>query len=63
MPIFVYVAYYGTPVLAIIFCLNLVEIIEMVKKDKPIRANAFWMTLSFTIMVWSAVMTMVYASG
>jgi len=45
------VAAYGTPVLAIIFCLNLVSIIKKVNKGADFSVNTFLMTAAFTIMV------------
>ena len=41
------------PILAIIFCLNLIEIIKKVKNDAPTTKNTFWMTTSFILIVWS----------
>lgn len=41
------------PILAIIFCLNLIEIIKKVKKDESTTKNTFWMTTSFILIVWS----------
>jgi len=47
------IAAYGTPVLAIIFCLNLVSIIKKVNKgeNEDVSVNTFLMTGAFTIMV------------
>ena len=44
------------PILAIIFCINLVEIIKKVKKEQPTASNTFWLTVSFVLMVWSITM-------
>ena len=41
------------PILAIIFCLNLVEIIKKVKNEESTTKNTFWMTTSFILIVWS----------
>lgn len=41
------------PVLAIIFCVNLVIIIKKVKEDLPTTFNAFLLTASFVLIVWS----------
>jgi len=47
----VMIAAYGTPILAIIFCLNLVSIIKKVSKGANFSVNTFLMTAAFTIMV------------
>ncbi|GKW44583.1 hypothetical protein [Planococcus sp. NCCP-2050] len=43
------------PILAIVFCLNLVAIIKKAKKDKYVdtSANTFWMTLSAVYITFS----------
>lgn len=41
------------PVLAIIFCLNLVEIIKKIKNEEATAKNTFWLTTSFIIIVWN----------
>lgn len=49
-------AFFGVilmPILAIIFCLNLVEIIKKVKNDETTKKNTFWMTTSFVLIVWT----------
>ena len=48
---FIFMAIYGTPVLAIIFCLNLALIIDKSRHDKDFTANVYFMTGAFTIMV------------
>ena len=53
MIIFLIIAFYLTPILAIIFCMNLVSIIKKVKKDQPTTSNTFWLTLSFVLIVWT----------
>jgi len=45
------------PILAIIFCLNLVEIIKKVKKEQPTTANTVWLTISFALIIWSIAVT------
>ncbi|KKI92872.1 hypothetical protein WQ54_06720 [Bacillus sp. SA1-12] len=57
MSIFMYISIYFMPILAIIFCLNLVEIIKKVKKDQPTASNTFWLTTSFLFIVWSIAVT------
>ena len=48
---FIFMAVYGTPILAIIFCLNLALIIDKSRNDKDFTSNVYFMTGSFTIMV------------
>ena len=49
---FIFMAVYGTPILAIIFCLNLALIIDKSCKDKDFRLNVYLMTGAFTIMIY-----------
>jgi len=51
--VFVFINVYLMPILAIIFCLNLVEIMKKIKKDETTERNTFWLTLSFVLIVWS----------
>lgn len=46
------IAFYLSPILSIIFCANLVSVIKKVKKNEETAINTFWLTLSFTIIVW-----------
>lgn len=48
-----FIGFYFMPLLAIVFCLNLVEILKKIKKDKPTSTNTFWMTTSFVLIVWT----------
>ncbi|MBM7662147.1 nitrate reductase NapE component [Bacillus mesophilus] len=57
MIIFYFISLYVTPILAIIFCINLVEIIKKIKKDQPTAKNTFWLTFSFLLIVWSIAVT------
>ncbi len=57
MIVFVFISIYLMPILAIIFCLNLVEIIKKVKKEQPTTANTVWLTISFVLIVWSIAVT------
>ena len=41
------------PILAIIFCINLVEIMKKVKREERTFTNTFWLTASFLLIVWS----------
>ena len=45
------------PILAIVFCINLVEIIKKVKKEQSTSTNTFWLTTSFVLIVWSIAIT------
>lgn len=53
MIIFLLISIYVMPILAIIFCINLVEIIKKVKDEQPTASNTFWLTTSFILIVWS----------
>lgn len=53
MIILFYINFFLTPVLGIIFCLNLVAIIKKVKSGEKTGANTFWLTASFTLVAWS----------
>lgn len=48
---FIFMAVYGTPVLSIIFCLNLALIIDKSRNDKDFTLNVYLMTGAFTIMI------------
>ncbi|CQR47527.1 hypothetical protein BN1058_01850 [Paraliobacillus sp. PM-2] len=41
------------PFLCTIFCLNLVSILKKIKVDEDTGLNTFWLTLSFTLIMWS----------
>ncbi len=49
------------PFLCIIFCLNFVSILKKVKKDEDTAIHTFWLTLSFTLIMWSIAMIGVLA--
>ncbi|MFJ5624777.1 hypothetical protein ACIQD3_19065 [Peribacillus loiseleuriae] len=57
MIVFVFINVYLMPILAITFCLSLVEIIKKVKKDQPTAGETFWLTTSFVLIVWSIAVT------
>ncbi|MBD8068826.1 hypothetical protein [Bacillus sp. PS06] len=40
------------PILCIIFCVNLVSILKKVKNDENTGTNTFWLTSSFTMIIW-----------
>ncbi|KON85054.1 hypothetical protein AF331_13795 [Rossellomorea marisflavi] len=56
MIVFLYTGMYLTPILSIIFCLNLVTIMKKIKRDEKTAINTFWLTLSFTLIAWTLVM-------
>ncbi len=41
------------PILCVIFCLNLVSILKKVKREEKTTVNTFWLTISFTLIMWS----------
>lgn len=57
MSVFIFISIYVMPILAIIFCLNLVEIFKKIKNDQPTTKNTFWLTTSFILIVWSIAVT------
>ena len=57
MIVFYLISFYLMPILAIVFCLNLVSIIKKVKKDESTSMNTFWATVSFVLIVWSIAIT------
>ena len=59
---FYFIGFYLMPILAIIFCLNLVAIIKKVKDDQTTAPNTFWMTTSFVLIVWTIVLHAMYGS-
>jgi len=50
------VALYGIPILAIIFCVNLVSVIKKVKADEATTRHTVWMSVSFALILWSIAM-------
>jgi len=50
---FWYVGWFLMPILCIIFCLNLVSILKKVKNEEKTTVNTFWLTISFTLIMWS----------
>ncbi|GAB4075225.1 hypothetical protein GCM10028778_27290 [Barrientosiimonas marina] len=41
------------PFLCVIFCLNLVSILKKIKSNEKTTVNTVWMTISFTVIMWS----------
>lgn len=62
MEIFIFSSIYLTPVLAIIFCISLVEILKKIKNDQPTAGNTFWLTTSFLLIVWSIGVTAAFGT-
>lgn len=62
MEIFIFSSVYLTPVLAIIFCINLVTILKKIKNDQPTAGNTFWLTTSFLLIVWSIGVTAAFGT-
>ncbi|PKR76817.1 hypothetical protein CEY16_13450 [Halalkalibacillus sediminis] len=56
-----YIAWYLMPFLCIIFCLNLVSILKKINSEEATKKNTIWLTVSFTLIVWS--LTIVASAG
>ncbi|GKV70076.1 hypothetical protein NCCP2716_25740 [Sporosarcina sp. NCCP-2716] len=41
------------PIWCIVFCLNLVSIMKKVKQEEKTTTNTVWLTISFTIIMWT----------
>ncbi|MBD7943211.1 hypothetical protein H9650_03695 [Psychrobacillus sp. Sa2BUA9] len=54
---FIYIGWLLMPILCIIFCLNLVSILKKVKHEEKTTVNTVWLTISFTLIMWSIAMT------
>lgn len=48
---FIFMAVYGTPILAVLFCLNLAIIIDKSRNNRDSKFNVYVMTGAFTIMM------------
>lgn len=48
---FIFMAVYGTPILAVLFCLNLALIIDKSRNNQDFKFNVYVMTGAFTIMM------------
>ncbi len=48
-----YVGRFLIPILCIIFCLNLVSILKKVKNEEKTTVNTVWLTISFTLIMWT----------
>lgn len=51
--IFMFIGFFLMPILCLIFCLNLVSILKKVKHEENTTVNTFWLTISFTLIMWS----------
>lgn len=58
--LFAYLGFLGMPLLGLIFCLNLVEVMKKIKNEQPTAANTFWLTFSFILIVYSIFLTPAY---
>jgi uncharacterized membrane protein YidH (DUF202 family) len=45
------------PILALIFCVNLLEILKKIRKEQPTAKHTFWLTTAFVLIVWSIAVT------
>lgn len=50
---FMFIGIILMPILCFIFCLNLVSILKKVKHEEKTTVNTFWLTISFTLIMWS----------
>ena len=53
---FLYIGWLLMPILCVIFCLNLVSILKKVKNEEKTTVNTAWLTISFTLIMWSIAM-------
>lgn len=60
--IFAFIGIFLMPILAIIFCVNLVEIMKKVKNDQQTTTNTFWMTTAFVLIVWTIAILVIATS-
>ena len=51
--VFFYIGGFLMPILCVIFCLNLVSILKKVKHEEKTTVNTVWLTISFTLIMWS----------
>ncbi|MFJ7935933.1 hypothetical protein [Sporosarcina sp. NPDC096371] len=63
MEILMIAGFYLNPILAIVFCLNLVAIIKKISADNKSNTskNTFWLTISFMYIVWSITTAALFA--
>lgn len=52
----IYIGWLLMPILCVIFCLNLVSILKRVKHEEKTTVNTVWLTISFTLIMWSIAM-------
>ncbi len=53
---FLYIGWILMPILCVIFCLNLVSILKKIKNEEKTTVNTVWLTISFTLIMWSIAM-------
>lgn len=53
MIVFGYIGWVFMPLLCTLFCLNLVSILKKVHREEATGKNTFWLTFSFTLIMWS----------
>jgi hypothetical protein len=53
---FLFIGVLLMPILCVIFCLNLVSILKKVKLEEKTTVNTVWLTVSFTLIMWSIAM-------
>ncbi|RPF53892.1 hypothetical protein EDC24_1076 [Aquisalibacillus elongatus] len=53
MVFFMYVVMFFAPILSIIFCINLIDIIKKTHREEATAINTFWVISSFTLLIWS----------
>lgn len=53
---FFYIGWLLMPILCVIFCLNWVSILKKVKKEEKTTVNTAWLTISFTLIMWTIAM-------
>lgn len=41
------------PIICTLFCLNLVTILKKIKNNEKTTSNTVWLTISFTLIMWS----------
>ncbi|MEK3886672.1 hypothetical protein [Bacillus sp. FSL K6-3431] len=54
--IFLYIGWLLMPILGVIFCLNLVSIMKKIKNEEKTTVNTVWLSISFTLIMWSIAM-------
>lgn len=58
-----FVAVYGMPFAAFIFFINMIRIIDKIKRGGDYKANEIWAGLSFALIVWTFAVSIFLANG